>query len=393
MGPYSETISKLLDSSQPRTESVYFLSAYLPKNNRNKAEVKKHIKSHLFEAFRNHPELKKDKDLRHEVIRAVQEKVDLLDALRRGLAIFVRIDLGELRGESVSLAGDNVEVLALNREPKREVRIEDTYDVDQLVWMNNIAAMALVISLRGKEARLYHVDLSGIEPERKEEVPVELEREPEYLEGYAPIDFRELYHGTGADKLSRMREMEREQLINDVKEVINSPAVPCKCEFLVIFASSAFSTLVSKLTNDATVAPRGTEVIVEHKNIEDEKELKVEAQKKIAQAQEGRKKRLLSRAQESPKQYVEGWQNVADAAREGSIAALFVKPDLEMKGYVLDGEIPHLQKYPGTRPVNNLAPWIVRRVVQTGGEVVVLRGSNNTDEVPDIAAFLRYNKT
>lgn len=369
------------------------MSAYLPKSGRNKSEVKKHVKSHLFKSFRDHEKLKKDKDLRHEVVRVIQEQIDLMDDLRQGFAIFVKLDLDKIQGEKVKLSAEDIDVLALNRSPKREVRIADMYDVDQLVWMNNIAGTALVISLRGKEARLYSLDLSGIEPERKEEVPVELEKESEYLEGYSPIDFRELYHGTGADKLSKMREMEREQLINDVKDAIRSPAVSCECEYLVVFASSAFSTLVSKLTKDATVAPAGTEVIVENKNIEDEMELKREARKKIAQAQEGKKKLLLGRAQESPSQYVSGWQDVTDAARGGVVAVLFVRPDLEMHGYVLNDELPHLQKFPGTRPVNNLAPWIVRRVVQTGGEVVVLRGTNNTDEVSDIAGFLRYKKT
>ena len=368
------------------------MSAYFPKFGRNKSEVKKHIKSYLFDVFRNHQKLKKYKDLRHEVVRAVQEKVDLLDNLRQGLAVFVKLDLDELQGDKVTLSAQDIEILALNRSPKREVRIDNTYDVDQLVWMNNVAGTALVISLRGKEARLYSLDLSGIESERKEKVPVELEKEPEYLEQFSPINFRELYHGTGADKLSKMREMEREQLINDVKGVIKSSAISCDCAYLVIFASSAFSTLVSKLTKDSTVALAGAEVIVEHKNIEDEAELKAEAREKITEAQEGRKKMLLGRAQETPDQYVEGWQDVTDAAREGVVAALFVKPDLEMNGYVLDGEFPHLQKYPSSFPVKNLAPWVVRRVVQTGGELVVLRGTNDIEEVPDIAGFLRYRR-
>jgi len=392
MRPYSKTISKLLEDSSAADPSIIYLSAYFPKKNRNKAELKKHIKSHFFDIFRKQPKLKKDKDLRHKIVQAVQLQVDELENLRQGLAIFVEIALDKLQGKKIEIPQDTVTVLPLNRSPKREVRLEDAYDVDQLVWMNNVAGSALVMSLRGKEAYLYCVDLSGIEPERKEKVPLELEREPEYLEQFSPTNFRELYHGTGADKLSRMREMERERLIRDVKEVIKSPLAPSGYEYLIIFASSGFDTLISNLVDDATVAPAETEVIVERKNIDDEMEIKRLAREKISKNQEERRRQLLERIQEAPEQYAEGWDGVTEAAREGSIAALFIKPDLERAGFVLDRKLPYLEPAAGSRRVNNLAPWLVRRVVQTDGEIAVFRGANDTREVPDLAAFLRYRK-
>ncbi len=65
MGVYTENISKLISYSASPESSLFFLSAYLPKNGRNKDEVNKHVKSHLFSVFRDHSELKKYKALRH----------------------------------------------------------------------------------------------------------------------------------------------------------------------------------------------------------------------------------------------------------------------------------------------------------------------------------------
>ncbi|MEA2020577.1 MAG: hypothetical protein U9M98_02555 [Patescibacteria group bacterium] len=391
MGAYTDTISRLISYSASPDSSLFFLSAYLPKKGRNKDEVNKHVKSHIFSVFRNHQELKKYKDLRHAVVKAVQTQVDLLDTLRQGLAIFVKVNLDKLTGAGSEIPEEDVFVLALNRAPRKELRIGKTFDLDQLVWMNNVAATALVMSLQGKEAKLYCIDLGGIKPETKQQVPVEVKEEPEYLEQFSPIDFRGMYHGTGSEKVSRRREMEREQLLRDVKEAIKTKMVPSNYKFLIIYASSNFSELVPSLVNDPTIAPASTRVVVEEKTIEDETALKKDAREKVAQAQEEQKEQFLNRAREVPDRYVEGWQDVVREAREGSIGMLFVKPDLEMHGSVLDEEFPHLQKYPGSREVTDLAPWVVRRVVRTDGEVVVWRGPVARD-LPDIAAFLRYRK-
>ncbi|MFW6143403.1 MAG: hypothetical protein ACOC4Z_00530 [Patescibacteria group bacterium] len=389
MSAYSEIISQLVTASSPEDSTTFFLTAYLPLDNNNKAEVKQYVKSPLFTALRNHEQLKSYKNLRHNLVQSVNNKINKLEKLGQGLAIFTKIDLENRQEEKTKISEKEITLLPLNNSPKKETRIGHTYDLDQLVWMNNIAGTGLIISLRGTEGHIYQIDLSGIS---SEEGVLKVERKPEARERVAPKKVRDLHYSTGTNKLQKAQENERLRLLKDVKETIKTSPTAKNFEYLIVFASSAFSELVPNLINDKSLVPTGTEVIVVDKNIEDEQELKKVTYQKIIQAQKEKINTFFQQAKENPHKYIEGWNSVVPAAYEGQIQIIFIKPDLEISGYIKgEDNLPSLEAIPESRKVNNLAPWIVRRVVQTEGDIAVWYGIANRD-VPDIAAFLRYSK-
>jgi hypothetical protein len=138
-------LQRLLGVETEIKSDSYLLSLYFPLENIGRIEAEKHVRSLILETMRSDEKLAGLGKLHQKIAEAIVQKIGNTADLGVGLAIFLQFSAGESsREQNVG----EVNLLALSRRPDREIYVDKTFDLDQLILLTNSTVEALVLSLR-----------------------------------------------------------------------------------------------------------------------------------------------------------------------------------------------------------------------------------------------------
>lgn len=381
MGKYSSSIKTLLKKEEDREKgNIYFLSVYFPTKDYLKKEIKVGLKSLILQAFRSHRNLKNKNWLHHKIADRISRKIGLLRGKGKGFAIFVKFKAEKPKKKRGKLS--ELTLFFLHRKPKKEVYIGKIFDLDQLIWLDNVKIEACIFNLRRRKCEIYIVDNGEFKYFSTEKNKFIKEREQEYIEKQRGTSVR---HGTGTKKLERKKVEENKRFLTYLRQIIkNELALRTEIKYFLIFYSVSFEKIIKKFVKNF---PK-THTILVNKSMADEKKLKRVSLKKLKAKQEKIKEKLIQKAKSLPKKYyVEGWKKVTTASRKRKIDILFLDPTIRKKGYLYRKGFIYTYPVKNSRLVRNIIPWLVRNTIRSKGKIVFFQ-----DKKKPIAAKLKYKR-
>ena len=392
MSIYTTEVTKLLDQEAEKIKSnEFFFSAYFPAKHYSKLQLRKRLKSLALTTFRKHKNLKNFSRLHRRLVEKITYQINRLKELEKGLAIFVKFNARkQQKGRLDEILDKNVTIIPLAREPKKEAYIGKTFDLDQLVWIDKTAIDALILNLGRQTCDFYTLEGADFSKYTQLKNKFIKEKEGEYLEKFAPLPKQGTYYSTGSDKTARTELKENSKFVSQIKQYLKTNrGFQVRFDYLIVFYSANFAGLIKAFERDIkTIFSSFTPIFVA-KNIQNENQVKEEAISQIKKFQKTVKKDLLKLAKEDFNTCAPGWNKVVRADRLKKIDTLFIRPTVKKKGYLLNKEFIYTYPIKDSRMVRNIAPWLVRNVVNASGRIVVIKdGSIMPGE--EVAAKLRY---
>lgn len=392
MGYLDNHINNLLDlESRFSSKDCYFLSFYLPVAGLNNKEIQKQVKSLLHEGFlkigANQQIPEPFKKTKENLIPIFENKISQLSSPSKGLAGFMVFNPNKKPNDE-----NNEIIISTKKEPFREITIDKVFDLDQLVWLNYIETDTLFLSLNRNEAKFWAVDGSSANLIKQIKNKYLLKENKEHLQEFAPIKGSPIIHGTGSNKPNIREEKRNEYFLDDLKELLKKDGLTTGHKYLIISFSNYFKNNLDQLVSDLKIIFPRMIITTTDKSLSDKNKIFKETQKIIKQITQETINKELAKAKENYNQYLDNFEEITRASRNKNIFKLFFKPDLEKPGWVENGEYIFIEKRPQGRRVKNILPWLVRNVIESGGEIYLLPKDNegSLSANPNIAGLTRW---
>ncbi len=379
MGYLDNHINNLLGlECRSSGKDCYFLSFYLPVSGLNNNKIQQQIKSLLHEGFikidanQQIPEpLRKTKE---SLIPIFENKINELSSPQKGLAGFAMFNPNKKPDNE----GNEIIIVSTRKEPFREISISKVFDLDQLVWLNFIETDALFLSLNRNEAKIWTVNGNSTNLIKQIENEYLIEEDKEHLEEYSPTKGSSIIHGTGSNKPNIRAEKRDENFLNDLKELLKKDNLTVGHKYLIISFSSYFRNSIDPLINELkNIFPKMI-ITTTDKSLNDKDKIFAETHEKINRITKETIDEELSKAKENYNQYLDNFEDITKASRDRNLFKLFFKPDLEKPGWIEEDYI-FIEKRPRGRKVKNILPWLVKNVIESGGEIYLLPKDDEED--------------
>lgn len=389
MEKYQEFIDKLLTYKETSTsDSVYTVSLYLPNTGMPIKELQHQIRVMVLDESHQHPVVGQNNQLCQKLAQRAETKVSEIDDARKGIALFLLFDVSKSYLDSNQITA---EAIVVDREPRPEVHIGRMFDVDQLLWLSSLHTPSLVAEISRKHWTLYSMSESGqIKEITSQNNPyIEAERPATQLQQYSPTPSDTVMHGRGTANIERREEKENEQFLMDMLRYLkdNQDDLP-QFSYFVLSHSSSYTEFLEPFFQELHRIWPSVQEIIFDKQFNSQAALAKESLAALANAKQEHTFQEWKRAQEDHQKFVDDWSTLVAAARDGKIEVLFVPSTLSKPGFVLDRDLPYAESVDGGLQVRNVVPWMVKRVAETDGKVVV-SDAINENEAP-LAAKLRY---
>jgi hypothetical protein len=392
MVAYDQYLKILAEKEQPSSWPLrrLFLTVYFPNQGHHKSRLKKGLKSFFSTNLKNSLKTYSPWASR-EIISQVEQTVDNLEPLPQGLAFFIKLDLEKKSSpKAKKINKENFIFIPLEKTPQEEFSLGANFDLDQLVWLADKGIDGLVLQINQKRADIYIFDDYRLFLASHQENPFIKKREKESQEQFSPINFQSIFHGTADNIISRREQAENKHFLNSLQTFIKSNAnLNESFEYLIINWSSKFTKINTAFPQDLKSFFPKAKLILIDQNITNPKELEKLVIKKTNQEKSRFIEKQLKEAQENFSRYRGQWPLILAAANEDRIQKLFIGPVVNKKGYVTPDNQIYNHPIKNSRLVNNIAPWLVHRVLATGGEIIILDLKNNA-RFPRAAALMRY---
>lgn len=384
----AELLNTLLQQEQQKSDSTLFISLYYPNNSWSVDQLKHHFKGHFTRILRESPIIGSNNHLYNTVLHLVLSKVEALDDVGQGIAVFGQVEANKTPSSKTPLDDTLFHISVLPTRPVTDCYIGRTFDLDQLIWLQQQLVPSLALHITQKKAEVFLLTISDFVFLHEEENPYFYGEKPtKYQNQHIPAPNTGNIHGSDSRKFEGRLEKENEQFLLEqlptLKELTQHYA---HLESLLVFYSQSFSDHIEKFEKEWHRLLPQIEIVTECKEYPTHEELRASAQE-IKQQQHNQKYQELWQKAKDSKKFVTGWDAVSQAARDGKIDTLFIQPTVSNPGYLLDNQLLYVESLDGARPVRNMAPWLVKQVITSSGEVVLL---DEEKDHPPVAAKLRF---
>ncbi len=320
------------------------------------------------EALKKHHLLKKESKLRDELTQKIEEELSEEESFKEGIALFALLPTkGEQKIKTF--------IVHLPYSPEKEVNIATSFDVDQLIWMQNRVESAVVMAIKRSGAKVYSLqggDFSLLLKKKNEYRDAKVKERKEGLKKAKLGKEQKAYYGTGENKIQKGKEKENRLFLSDLSKSLRSASsLDKKIEYLIVFYSEPFQEIIKPFVKKNSLKSR-FEPILMKKSFQKEEGLKRKTLEIIDKHQAKRTKKMMEEYEETPEKLKKGWEEVLKAARLKKIKTLFIHPKAEKKGCVDENFLPYASQ-DKCRVVENIAPWLVKIVLESGGEVRVIK--------------------
>jgi hypothetical protein len=382
MARYDELLNRLLfEDPSKLDEDTYLLSLYIDTHSKSRSQIETSINSFLKQGYEKKEVLKKKDKVKKAITERVFKAIQGQDVFKRGLAIYLKFTLeGNI---------DSLELVHLHATPKdEEIYIGKIYDLDQLIWINNVTRDALVIHLEINDAKIYL--MSGSDFVLLKEIELELDDDVRsFVNEYNPTKGRGgIFQSGGGKSMEKKRRDFLRTFFNEViKYVKSNYKGDSSIDYIVIFHSTAYDfmsdDISKKVKRDIVVTP-----LIYSQGIKGKNELQSYAKKKIEEFERALKRDILVKAKKKNELYVKDWDDVCESVNMAKIENLFIALSASKEGYVKDNGLIYTQPVTESRKVKNIAHKIIRKVLEQGGKVYVLKEKGLIDG--EISAQLRF---
>lgn len=380
----SELVLELIQRSKDKKKDTCFLTAYLPVTSFNLGEIQKLVKSKLLDEFRKHKEYMHYSEYHNLVVKELIDQLSSIKAVDKGLALFLKIRRSDLK---YGLKKAYWKIYLLERGPKEEVNILDSFDVDQLVADIRYARESLIVTIDRKESKFYKLSKGRLEFLHSTGNSNSYTKGDDSSRNPAPRRNMEIYSGSGGKNVERIeKNLDQRfvgEVIDEIKNLANKNDV---AKYLIVFYSSNFSEFREILEVEIRKHINQQFIIV-GKDFGNEMEIKEEGIALVNSQVENNIRESVESLNNNIQQAAFGWEEVISVVRNKRVEILFLKPRLQKSGYLMNGQIFH-KFTEGAEYVDNVVQFLVSDVIESGGEIIILDENMPTKE--NIFAKLRY---
>jgi hypothetical protein len=392
MGLHDQEIKVLLDlERKPPYEQTYCLTLYQPNHGVPKGNLLQQVRLQIIEALRQHKFVGQFPDLHQNLADSIISKLEDLDELGKGIAFFCVFDpTRDYKKSAAELVEHPCQIVVLAHPPVPEITISRVFDLDQLLWANTLSYQALVIQVDRHQWNLYLMTSEQMTKLEDQVNPyAEAERPDEHLGRHVGSQGGSIVHGTATEKLHHREAKENQQFLMDLADFLKEARTTLPAfEYVVVGYSEVFREYIKAFQTRFHAYLPDLPLIFIDKNVRDVPQLHQASQKLIDTYRHQQVEDLLHTNREQYPKYTEEWVQIVAASRDGNIRYLFVPSKANSSGYVLNRELPYIDQVNQAVGVRNLVPWVVKRVVETDGQVLI--SDFMTQPHPDFAAVLRY---
>jgi hypothetical protein len=384
---YQNLVDYLLNQvNQEKDEDIY-LTVYLPitqedKQPKIRKRINQRLKSLILTAF-NNSELDFHQKLPQKIVNEVEGKINKIETFYSGIGLFCQFNKQEQLKVTIS---------QFLKSPKEEIFIGQTYDLDQLIWIKNTAAQALILNINQKEGDIYVLSddqLKKIHHQQNEFLETKIKKLKEYVEQKNIGAAGKMIYGSGTRTAEGEKKLANRLFLNQIISFIQEEKhLKNSFDHLVIFYTYPFNTLIDDLVEISFIKTNFKPFLVTE-NTQTKKKIKDLTKKNIDQYQKKQKLEALKTARENYHLLAESWKEVIPAARKEKIDTLFVLPVVEKEGHLDNQKNLWLESKKRTKKIKNVAPWLVKKVAESGGKVVLIENNDYLNKV-EVAAHLRY---
>ena len=375
-----DLVERLLATTDAELQpNDFLLSVYYPNRNYNRDQFKQRVRSYVIEHCRNSAHLSGHTDIHQLLGNKIEESIETTspENIAQGIALFMTVIAESHHCE--------LEIVPLPFPPYKSCSIGKIYNVDQLASVSQQAAVGLVIYLNRNYSELFLLENDDLTKLIHVENKVQDKDANKFTEKQASPT---IYPGVGENRMQQRHHEENKSMLNDVKKYItdnyeNFSYLP----YIVVMYTSQMAEIAEEFLDDIGQVFNSAEPLAISKNPTTQDDICVASVAAIRERVQMRPNDLLDAAQELPAKYTDDLEDVITAAREGRIRRLFLKPNLAEAGYTNGEGLVSTTSLEDTWAVDNVIPLVVKQVVQTSAEVLIL---DPEDPTPTVAAELRY---
>jgi len=389
MSLYKLTITRLLKKISSQNEGCY-LSGYYPAGQMTKKQLARRSSVYLFNKLKKDNFFQKRSLISQTASEEVKKNIQKLDDIGKGIAFFAILSK-DFKKQKTNELFDFFDIVPLHLSPKKEITVGKVFDLDQLVWVDNHKIEAVVCYIDSEKADFFLLNRKKFTKINSLKNKFFDERQPEYLEKHSPTLKDKTFYGTGADKSDKNQDKSNQLFFQKIKRnILKNKTITSESQYCVIIYSKSFSFLINNSFKQQLENKfHKIKMIFFQKTFIRNSEIKQKAIELIKKTQKKQKIKIYRKIQNKKSLQVKGWTKVTKFARQNRIEVLFTPPKAEKQGYLLDNQFVYTYPVKNSRKVKNIAPWLVRSVLEGNGRVFIKTGEV-VDKKPEIIAKLRF---
>lgn len=380
MNKYHELLTQLLSQETTIDNNNIFISAYIPTAYDLRQDKYTHFKSLILKALRD-SDLITESDKYNEITNLVLKKIEDKSTFLDGIGLFMNIN------KNKKLTLDRIQMVDLLEEPKEEVVVAMTYDLDQLFSFMNRSVSAFVLNIERKKTQLYSMQDKTFHHLADFENEFVYSENQVYMERFSPTRQTNVVHSTGGKNLERSSKSADQKYIKSIAESMKEIVEGEDINYLVVIYSKYFEKRVDDLANTLEEATK-LKPLLKCINVSSEEEMMRVAWDSLMDHLDEQKKQIIDKSQENPNVFVTDWSDIAANVRMHKVGHLFLRPNIKKEGYIDNNQDVYLDNADDRVKVDNIVPWLVKKAVETSAEIILLEEDDGIES--DIAAFLRY---
>jgi hypothetical protein len=383
-----EKYDQIIDQVNSKSSTDHFLTVYLPikpldKQAKIKKRIKQELKSAILKTFKNNPEISRRQQLPQKIVNLMKKRINSFDKIFSGVGLFCRFN--KRKPEKLIIS-------QFIKPPRKETFLGKTYDLDQLIWIRNTAAKAVIINIDQKKADVYilgNQQIKKVFHRENEYLETKIKNLKEYIEQRNLNTGGRIFYGSGTGTVENEKALANQLFLNEVIDFIQDEKhLKATFDHLVIFYTYPFNTLIDNLIEQSFIKTNFKPLLVT-KNVQTKKEIKDLTIKNINQYQQKQRHEAFKTAKENHELFAKTWSEIIPAARKEKISVLFIPPVIKKDGYIDEKGKLWLKPKPKRRKVKNLSPWLVKSVTEKSGKIIVIKDNEYLDKF-EVAAQLRY---
>lgn len=319
-----------------------------------------------------------------ELTKNVVDQVITLPFYKASVGIFLDVDLDNYDKAKISL-GENLNIVF------SEENISDSQSCGRIFALRNLFKMTklfsdtLCVYVAKKETRFYLLNSEFKLLDKLDNVI--LEKYEDRFRNNTPGMGGVTHGGSAADeKEDKFNKTTLNEVVSRLKEIAQTQN---KYKNMIVFLSSEFAGYESFIEPEMKYYTETPPLIIK-KVIDKESNFEVEFKKASKEYFDKITREKLEKYQTSiDGQFKTDFTEIIECVRDARVQKIYIKEDFRAKGFVLTKDLPYLEKVDGANETEFLVDWIIRKVIQTGGEVFIIDKDSELFK-ENIVARLRY---
>jgi hypothetical protein len=377
-----EVTSVLNLQSKAIQDNLDCISIYLSLDNPSKTIIQTELINQIKGAIRSCSDTLEGKHI-HDLSEKIVAEFITLPFYKKSVAIFLVIDANDPSTMKVTL-GDNLIVIFSDKEVTSGQYCGKIFKLTNLFKLTSYFNDTLCIYVTRKDTYFYNLnqDFKLIE-----------KVENEILEAYEER-FRNMTGGTdfmhGSSKEDEKEAKFAKKILNDMVTKVKSLGNrQNRFKNIILFHTKNFVNFDDFLMTGLSVYSE-TKPVIQQIVMDNEGHFEEEFKKVLHAYLDSITKEKLEKYKTSiDGTFKKDFDEIVECVRDARVHKLYIKEDFEASGYILTRDMPYVSKTDGAVETDQLVDWMIKKVLDTAGEIFVL---DKEDETIDrgIVAKLRY---